>query len=72
MLPSRIVKIDEAGRLMIPHEVRSRLDLQAGSSLELLVRSDSIVLRPLRPAGRRVVGRRVAADRAGRSPGHRR
>lgn len=41
------VTIDRAGRIIVPKEVRDRLRLRAGSSLELEERAEGLVLRPI-------------------------
>lgn len=40
-----VVKIDRYGRVLIPKEVRSRLGLKQGASLEVTVRGDELILR---------------------------
>lgn len=50
-----MVTIDRAGRVVIPKDVRARLDLGPGTSIELIVQGDALVLRPVRPAGRKVI-----------------
>lgn len=50
-----MVTIDRAGRVVIPKEVRERFDLSANTELELTVQGDELLLRRLRPAGRRIV-----------------
>ena len=44
------LKIDKAGRVILPKPVRDRLGLHAGSHLEIQETADGVVLRP---AGRR-------------------
>jgi AbrB family looped-hinge helix DNA binding protein len=44
------LKIDKAGRVILPKPVRDRLGLHAGSDLEIQETMDGVVLRP---AGRR-------------------
>jgi len=41
------VKIDSAGRIVLPKEVRNRLRLRAGTNLELEESSEGLVLRPV-------------------------
>jgi AbrB family looped-hinge helix DNA binding protein len=41
------VKIDKAGRIVLPKPVRERLHLQEGSELELEERPDGLTLRPI-------------------------
>jgi AbrB family looped-hinge helix DNA binding protein len=50
-----MVTIDRAGRVVIPKELRDRLDLQPDSALELSAEGDAIVIRRAHRAGRRVV-----------------
>ena len=40
------LKIDKAGRVILPKPVRDRLGLHAGSDLEIQETPDGIVLRP--------------------------
>ena len=40
------LKIDKAGRVILPKPVRDRLGLRAGSDLEIEETADGIVLRP--------------------------
>jgi AbrB family looped-hinge helix DNA binding protein len=44
------LKIDKAGRVILPKALRDRLGLHAGSNLEIQETPDGVVLRP---AGRR-------------------
>ena len=44
------LKIDKAGRVILPKPVRDRLGLREGSNLEILETPDGVVLKP---AGRR-------------------
>jgi AbrB family looped-hinge helix DNA binding protein len=46
------IKLDKAGRLVLPKLVRDELQLGPGDSLELQSLDDSIVLRPSRGSGR--------------------
>ncbi|MDD3428823.1 MAG: AbrB/MazE/SpoVT family DNA-binding domain-containing protein [Oscillospiraceae bacterium] len=43
-------KIDDLGRVVLPIELRRVLDLEDGSSLEIYVDDDSIVLKKYQPA----------------------
>ena len=54
-MPSMLVSIDRAGRVVIPKEVRDRLSLRADAQLELDAEGDSIRLTPVRAPGRVVV-----------------
>lgn len=38
-------KVDELGRIVIPKEMRRVLGIRTGSSVEILVREDSVILR---------------------------
>jgi AbrB family looped-hinge helix DNA binding protein len=40
------VKIDGAGRVILPKPVRDRLGLRAGSNLEILETPEGVVLKP--------------------------
>ena len=40
------LKVDKAGRVVLPKPVRDRLGLHAGSDLEMRETADGIVLRP--------------------------
>jgi len=42
------LKIDKLGRLVIPKPVRERLRLRPQTQIELVERSDGILLRPMR------------------------
>lgn len=48
--PGIVRKIDEAGRIVIPTELRKALNLQSDDLLELQCRGDAIVLRKYAPA----------------------
>jgi AbrB family looped-hinge helix DNA binding protein len=41
------IKIDKAGRIVLPKPVRERFHLREGSELELEERSDGLTLRPV-------------------------
>jgi AbrB family looped-hinge helix DNA binding protein len=41
------VKIDKAGRIVLPKPVRERFRLRAGANLELEERPEGVVLRPV-------------------------
>jgi AbrB family looped-hinge helix DNA binding protein len=41
------VRIDNAGRVLLPKPVRDRLGLHAGSELEIHERPDGVVLKPV-------------------------
>lgn len=47
--------IDRAGRVVIPKDIRDRLELAADARVEIEVDGDAIRLVPVRPPGRRVV-----------------
>ena len=42
-----IIKIDKAGRIVLPKPVRERFHLREGSELDLEERSDGLTLRPV-------------------------
>lgn len=52
------LKIDNAGRIVVPKPIRDRLGLRAGSDIEITETPDGIVLKPVaeRPAMERVNG----------------
>ncbi|MBB6373939.1 AbrB family looped-hinge helix DNA binding protein [Pseudonocardia eucalypti] len=54
------MRIDAAGRLVNPKQVRSRLGLEAGAELELEEVGDHVELRP--------IGREVWLDESGDRP----
>lgn len=43
------IKIDKAGRIMLPKSVRDKMRLGAGDELQLESEGEQIVLRPIRP-----------------------
>jgi AbrB family looped-hinge helix DNA binding protein len=54
-MPSMMVSIDRAGRVVIPKDIRDRLGLDADAELEVDVEGDVIRLVPVRRRGRRIV-----------------
>jgi AbrB family looped-hinge helix DNA binding protein len=48
------VKMDSAGRIVLPKSVRESFDLSAGSELNLSEKEDQIVLTPVEPKSRLV------------------
>ena len=44
-IPGMIRKVDELGRIVIPHEVRKAMDIHSGDQLELICGEDGLVLR---------------------------
>lgn len=54
-MPSMVVSIDRAGRVVIPKDIRERLSLDADAQMEIDVDGDSIRLVPIRTSGRRIV-----------------
>ncbi|MCP5525106.1 MAG: AbrB/MazE/SpoVT family DNA-binding domain-containing protein [Verrucomicrobiales bacterium] len=44
-----LIRIDQAGRARLPKALRDQLGLRVGDYLEVSVRSDTIVLRPINP-----------------------
>jgi len=47
ILNGMTLKIDKAGRIVLPKPVRERFHLREGSELELEERSDGLTLRPI-------------------------
>jgi len=47
ILDGMTIKIDKAGRIVLPKPVRERFHLREGSELELEERSDGVTLRPV-------------------------
>jgi AbrB family looped-hinge helix DNA binding protein len=45
------VRIDQAGRMVLPKRLRDRFRLRGGDTLAIEVRGDAIELRPTRGAG---------------------
>jgi AbrB family looped-hinge helix DNA binding protein len=45
------ISIDNAGRLVLPKQVRQQLQIEPGESLELEAFEDHVVLRPVRGRG---------------------
>ena len=43
-------RIDDLGRIVVPKELRTTLDIQVGDPLEILVEGDKIVLQKYQPA----------------------
>lgn len=50
-----LVSMDRVGRVVIPKDVRDRLDLVADSELDLTVEGGDLRLSPVRQRGRRIV-----------------
>lgn len=44
------ITIDKAGRLVVPHEIRTRLQIRPGDVLDVEAGEESITLRPVREA----------------------
>ncbi len=42
-----MLRIDKFGRILIPKEVRNALNIQAGDKLELILRDEKLVVRPI-------------------------
>jgi len=49
-----VVTVDDKGRVLIPAEVRRRMNLRAGTRLRVSIEKGGIVLRPLVPEPTRV------------------
>lgn len=43
--PGMVRKVDELGRIVIPHEIRRTLGIGSGDTLELCCREDGLLLR---------------------------
>ncbi|PYY02429.1 MAG: AbrB/MazE/SpoVT family DNA-binding domain-containing protein, partial [Acidobacteria bacterium] len=41
------IRVDKAGRIVLPKPVRDRLGLKAGASLEICESADGLLLRPV-------------------------
>ena len=50
-----MTSIDRAGRVVIPKELRDRLERDVDTLLELVLERGSLRLTPVRPPGRRIV-----------------
>ncbi|MDO5676263.1 MAG: AbrB/MazE/SpoVT family DNA-binding domain-containing protein [Propionibacteriaceae bacterium] len=50
-----MVTMDKAGRIVVPKEIRERLNFTPDSVLELRVDGESLVIVPERRRGRRIV-----------------
>ena len=42
-------KVDDLGRVVIPLELRSAMDIQGGDQLEILLEKDTLILRKFTP-----------------------
>jgi len=54
-MPSMVVSIDRAGRIVIPKDIRERLSLGADAEVEVEIDGDAIRLVPVRAAARRII-----------------
>lgn len=54
-LGAMLVSIDKAGRVVIPKDLRDRLDIAADSELDITVEGGDLRLSPVRQRGRRIV-----------------
>jgi len=63
------IAIDKVGRMVLPKEIRDRLQLVAGDFLEAEVRANEILLRPRRASAARISreGARAIWDAPGAS-----
>ncbi len=43
-------RVDELGRIVLPKELRTRLEIEEGDPLEILLEGDTIVLQKYQPA----------------------
>ena len=61
------LKIDSAGRIVVPKPIRDRLGLHAGTDIEVTETADGIVLKPAidQPAMKKVNGLWVHLGRTG-------
>ena len=52
------LKIDKAGRILLPKPIRDRLGLRAGAGVEIVETADGIVLKPIvdQPAMEKING----------------
>ncbi len=50
-----LVSMDRAGRIVVPKEIRDRLQLAPDAELELTAEGDSLRLTPIRRRGRAVI-----------------
>lgn len=50
-----MVSIDRAGRVVIPKDVRDRLDLDPGAMLEVTIEGRDLRLSPVRRRGRAII-----------------
>ena len=54
-MPSMLVTLDRAGRIVIPKDIRDRLSLSAEAEFEIAAEGDEIRLTPLRNRSRQIV-----------------
>ena len=48
--PGMIRKVDELGRIVIPHEIRKALEIRSGDNLELTREGDCLILHKFETA----------------------
>lgn len=60
----KTIPIDQAGRVVLPKEVRKRLHLRAGDRMQVVLGADSVILEPVQMKDARLVrsGGRVYRD----------
>jgi AbrB family looped-hinge helix DNA binding protein len=63
---TRKLRLNKAGRLVLPKSLRDELELTAGDTLELESRGEQIVLRPVRGSAPSQKKRGIWVYRAGR------
>ncbi len=49
-IPGMLRKVDDLGRLVIPHEIRKAMEIGKGDVLELSLEADCLVVRKFAPA----------------------
>ena len=54
-MPSMLVTLDRAGRIVIPKDIRDRLSLSAEAEFEIAAEGDEIRLTPVRIRSRQIV-----------------
>lgn len=57
-----IRKVDELGRIVLPKELRKNFEIQQGTTLEIFVHEDSIVLKKYNPFLCKKCGERIEKE----------